>query len=93
MSTAVSYYSTWARFNGLKRIIEFLGCGNLSNVSKTKQEWCVSVSNSSDLVNIVIPFFKEYHIYGTKQADLLDFTKGMSIINNKGHLTSEGLNE
>lgn len=31
----------------LKRIIESMECGNLINISKTKQEWNVSVSNSS----------------------------------------------
>jgi hypothetical protein len=77
----------------LNRIIEYLGCGILRNTSKIKYEWTVSVSNNTDLVNIVIPFFQKYSIYGAKQSDFLDFSKGMHIINNKGHLTPEGLNE
>jgi hypothetical protein len=77
----------------LKRIIEYLGCSVLRNTSKIKYEWSVSVSNHLDLVNIVIPFFQKHSIYGAKQSDFLDFSLGMDIINKKGHLTPEGLNE
>ena len=77
----------------LKRIIEYLGCGNLIHISKTKQEWGIYVSNRSHLVNIIMPFFQQHPIYGAKHLDLLDFGRGLDIINNKGHLTTEGLNE
>lgn len=78
----------------LKRIIESMGCGILvNNKSKDKHAWDLSVGKNSDLVNIVIPFFQQYPIYGAKYEDFLDFVRGMYIINNKGHLTPEGLNE
>ncbi|CCC14781.1 hypothetical protein SMACR_12660 [Sordaria macrospora] len=77
----------------LKRIIECLGCGNLINVSKTKKEWVVSVSNSSQLYNTIIPFFKQYAIYGAKYEDYKDFSLGIEIISKKGHLTAEGLDQ
>jgi len=40
-----------------------------------------------------MPFFQQHPIYGAKHLDLLDFGRGLDIVNNKGHLTHEGLNE
>jgi len=86
----------------LKRILEGTtlrsrvvpwGLGNLHNTSKIRKEWTITVSNNSHLVNIIIPFYKEYPIFGAKHEDLLDFQKGVLIVKNKNHLTEEGLNE
>lgn len=45
------------------------------------------------LLELVQSFFQKHSIYGAKQSDFLDFSLGMDIINKKGHLTPEGLNE
>jgi hypothetical protein len=58
-----------------------------------RDRYKISVANISDLVNIVIPIFEKNLIYGAKHKDFLDFCKRVHIIKNKGHLTSEGLNE
>lgn len=82
----------------LKRILEYFGCGILIKCpSKSKSAenlvYDINISKFSDIVNIVIPFFQQYAIYGAKHADFLDFKKGVSIVNNKGHFTPEGLNQ
>lgn len=41
----------------------------------------------------MIPLFEKNPIYGAKNKDFLDICKGVHIIKNKKHLTSEGLNE
>jgi hypothetical protein len=41
----------------------------------------------------LIPFFKQYAIYGAKYEDYKDFSLGIEIISKKGHLTAEGLDQ
>lgn len=77
----------------LEKIIEFWGCGNLHNLSEARKEWTIKVSNTSDLVDIIIPFYQKYNLYGAKYEDFLDFSTGVSIFKAKGHLTSEGLSK
>lgn len=77
----------------LEKIIEFWGCGNLYNLSEARKEWTIKVSNTSDLVDIIIPFYQKYNLYGAKYEDFLDFSTGVSIFKAKGHLTSEGLSK
>lgn len=77
----------------LNRIVYTLGCGTLVKPTGDRDRYGISVGNISDLVNIVIPLFEEHLIYGAKYKDFLDFCRGIQIIKEKGHLTSEGLNE
>lgn len=77
----------------LNRILVYFGCGSTRMNSKIDQVYVFSVASDSDLMNIIIPFFQKYYIYGAKLLDLEDFSKGVHIIHNKGHLTPEGLNE
>lgn len=75
----------------LKRIIDSMGCGTIVKPSGIRDRYTISVSNTLDLVNIVIPLFEKYPLYGAKHSDFLDFCKGVYIIKDKGHLTPEGL--
>jgi LAGLIDADG endonuclease len=77
----------------LNRIIATMGCGVLVKPTGDRDRYNISVANLKDLVNIVIPIFEKYPLYGTKYLDFIDFCKGIQIIKNKGHLTSEGLNQ
>lgn len=77
----------------LIRIISTLGCGTLVKPTGDRDRYTVSVANISAIVNIIIPLFEECPIYGAKYKDFLDFCKGIHIIKEKRHLTSEGLNE
>ena len=48
----------------------------------------LQISKFSDIVNIIIPFFNQYPIVGTKSLDFKDFKKVCDIIKTKDHLTS-----
>ena len=75
----------------LKRIINLIGCGTIVKPSEDRDRYSISVANISDLVNIIIPLFEKYPLYGAKHEDFLYFCKGVYIIKDKGHLTPEGL--
>jgi LAGLIDADG endonuclease len=77
----------------LNRIIETLRCGTLVKPSINRSEYNISVANIKDISENIIPFFKKYSLYGAKLLDFNDFSKGICIIKNKGHLTIEGLNQ
>ena len=48
----------------------------------------LQITKFSDIVNVIIPFFKLYPIAGTKSLDFKDFKKVCDIIKTKEHLTS-----
>lgn len=76
----------------LKRIIDSMGCGIIVKPTGDRDRYSISVGNVSDLVDIVIPLFEKAPLYGAKSKDFSDFAKGVRIIKDKGHLTTEGLN-
>jgi hypothetical protein len=47
----------------------------------------------SDIKDIIIPFLKKYPLHGVKSKDFEDFCKGAELIQNKIHLTEEGLDQ
>jgi hypothetical protein len=49
------------------------------------------VSKISDINNKIIPFFIKYPIIGIKRLDFEDFCKVAVLIQDKAHLTIEGL--
>ena len=69
-----------------------LGCGTV-RVDSNKSYVTWSVSDFSEILNIVIPFFDKYPIQGKKLADYQDFRKVAFLMKDKVHLTTEGLNE
>lgn len=73
----------------LEEIKLLIGCGSITinNTSIVR----LSVSKFSDIQNIIIPLFNEFEILGSKSKDFEDFKKISTLINNKEHLTSEGL--
>jgi len=79
----------------LNRIISTMGCGNIVKPSSGRDRYDISVANIKDIARIVIPelFFEKYPIYGAKYLDFQSFCKGISIIENKGHLTQQGLDQ
>jgi hypothetical protein len=46
-----------------------------------------------DLTNFIIPHFSNYPLLSKKAADLILFTKIVKLINNKMHLTDDGLQQ
>ena len=67
----------------------FCGVGTIS-ISKIHNRAIFSVSNISDLKNIVIPHFKKYPLLTQKAADLFLFIKIIDLMNEKAHLSIEG---
>lgn len=53
----------------------------------------LQIKNYSDVRDKIIPFFNEFPILGVKSLDFNDFNLIANLINNKEHLTPEGLNQ
>jgi hypothetical protein len=76
----------------MESLVSYLGCGK---VFKRSNQACVDykVTKISDLTEKVIPFFDKYNIVGEKSQDFEDFKQVAELIQNKVHLTFEGLEE
>jgi hypothetical protein len=73
-------------------LINYLGAGRIENDSRNPVVYLV-IGKISDINNIIIPFFNQYPIFGTKYLDYLDWCKIANLMNLGSHLTSEGLGE
>jgi hypothetical protein len=74
----------------LKQITIFLGFGNLyDRLDRTTEYRITSIKN----INAFISKFNEGQLLGAKALDYLDFCKGINIINNKKHLSKDGITE
>jgi hypothetical protein len=73
----------------LELIKKFLNCGAIAPSSRNCYQ--VRVTNFKDITNIIIPLFSNYRIGGTKLEDYLDFCRAAELMENKAHLTKEGL--
>lgn len=72
----------------LRSFIEFFGCGGCTRFDNIIEYICV---NTKDIANIIMPFFKQYPIFGVKALDFNDWCEAVEILETKAHLTSEGL--
>lgn len=75
------------------KFIDYLGCGKIEKVSTRPNEVRFVVYKFSDILNKIIPFFQNYPLHGIKLQDFYDFCKIANIMENKDHLTLEGLNK
>lgn len=75
----------------LKGFIEFFMCGYYA-LRKNKLAGDYKVYNLEDISKNIIPFFCKYPLLGSKSLNFNDFCLGAKIMNEKGHLTQEGLN-
>lgn len=69
---------------------EFFGCGIIVN-KNTRNEASFRVNSHQDLTNCIIPHFSNYPLLSQKSADFILFTRIVKLINNKMHLSEEGL--
>ena len=76
----------------LNKVKNTLGVGNIY-FNKDDDTYKFKVSNITDINEIIIPFFKKYPLMTQKRADFEIFVKIIDIMLNKGHLTSDGLQE
>ena len=72
-------------------MISFIDYFNCGNICKSRESFVYRVEKFSDIQNKIIPFFNKYQIQGVKHLDYLDFCKTAELIENKSHLTKEGL--
>ena len=77
----------------MKSLVEYLGCGRYVAGPLGYDHGEFIVSNLSDITEIIIPFFEKYPIKGNKSLDFSDFCKATQIMENKSHLTFEGLDK
>lgn len=79
----------------LQRIQSFFYTqGNtVGSISVRGRDDCVvySVTSISELTHVIIPHFESYPLISQKRADFLLFKLVVELINNKEHLTREGL--
>jgi len=87
----------------LEMVSRQLGCGNIYSLDfgrykgyedkKWKPHAKLRVSNFSDIYNKVMPFFRQYQLFGVKKQAFDVFCKIAEAMNNKRHLTEKGLQE
>lgn len=75
-----------------KAFLKHWSCGVLRGDFK-KPVVLFSVSQFSDILNIIIPFFEKYPVQGAKSGDYADFCRVALLMKDKAHLTVEGLNQ
>ena len=75
----------------IKSLIEYLGCGNTSLDSRGVIDF--KVTNFSGIKDIIVPFFIKYPLKGNKSLDFIDFCEVVRLMENKSHLTKEGLDK
>ncbi len=74
----------------LKQVQTFFKGKGAIKFNNIKNSIIFRVSKIEDLINIIIPHFKEYPLITAKSIDFLLWCKIIDIINKKDHLSSSG---
>lgn len=74
----------------MMRLVEFFNCGS---VITNRNAVDYHTTKFSDIIEKIIPFFEKYPIIGVKYLDFLCFVEVANLMENKEHLTIEGLNK
>jgi hypothetical protein len=69
----------------------FNGLGGIYT-DNTNNSLNYKISKIEYLINVIIPHFNTYKLVGNKNLNFLIWSQIVSLVNNKTHLTSEGLN-
>lgn len=77
----------------IKGLSQFFNFEANKYIYYTDTSVAVQIVNTSDILNIIIPFFNEYQIQGAKELDFVDFKKVAEIVKSKDHLTEDGFNK
>ena len=72
----------------METIAKYLDCGSISIRGDIVDFYVVKLT---DITKNIIPFFEKYRIVGVKSLNYEDFIKVADIMNNKDHLTEQGL--
>jgi hypothetical protein len=74
----------------MKSLVEYLGCGK---IFESRDAVDFVVTKLPDLISQIIPFFDKYPLQGVKSKEFLDFKIVAKLMQNKEHLTQEGLEQ
>lgn len=77
----------------IKGFAEFFNFELNKYIYYTDHSVAIQIVNTSDILNVIIPFFEIYEIKGAKELDFIDFKKVSNIVKSKNHLTEQGFNE
>ena len=78
----------------MNSLIKFLDCGKLDKDKTGNRNWLdFKVTKFDDITQKIIPFFKKHSIHGVKSKDFADWCKVAKLVENKSHLTQEGLKQ
>ena len=75
----------------LSKFSEYLDCGNISKTTARPDSITFIVRKFNDIKEKVIPFFQRFPLQGIKAMDYQDFCAISKIMEDKSHLTPEGL--
>jgi hypothetical protein len=75
----------------LNSLISFFGCGKVTKKGGKYPAWEYRCRVFKDINQIIRVFFQTHKILGLKSLDYQDWSRAAEIIENKGHLTPEGL--
>lgn len=76
----------------MRSFITILGCGRYIPRS-TRAYGEFVVEKWTDINKKIIPLFENHKLFGIKRNDFEDFKKVANLMENKSHLTLDGLNE
>lgn len=74
----------------MQKIHSYFKAGKIKN-DKKNNAIVYYVNSFQDLQNVIIPHFDKYPLITQKYADFLLFKQVVNLMNDKAHLTSEGL--
>jgi LAGLIDADG endonuclease len=74
----------------MNNIKQYFGCGTIKETEKLVR---FVVINLGYINKIIISFFYKYYLQGSKRLDYKDFLKVFDLMENKDHLTQEGIEE
>lgn len=70
---------------------EFFKCGNINIDNRKFNTYKYTVSNTSDLINIIIPHFDKYPLIGSKHLDFLDWKTIIELKSKNEHKNVDNL--
>jgi hypothetical protein len=74
----------------MEHLIKYLGSGKIEKDSRNPV-LSIRIFKISDIINKIIPLFNKNPLFGVKQYDYLDWCKIAQLMNEKKHLTIDGL--
>jgi hypothetical protein len=75
----------------LSKFIDYLKCGKIEKASTRPDAVTFVTYKFSDILDKIIPFFQNYPLQGIKSKDYNDFCEIAKLMENKSHLTLDGL--